>query len=45
MTELLRRIEDIVSPTIVGMGYELVRVAMSKSGGTLQIMEIGRAHV
>ena len=38
MTELLRRIEDIVSPTIVGMGYELVRVAMSKSGGTLQIM-------
>lgn len=37
MTELLRRIEDIVAPTIVGMGYELVRVAMSK-GGTLQIM-------
>ena len=37
MTELLRRIEGIVAPTIVGMGYELVRVAMSK-GGTLQIM-------
>jgi ribosome maturation factor RimP len=35
--ELLRRIEDIVAPTIVGMGYELVRVAMSR-GGTLQIM-------
>ena len=38
MTELLRKIEDIVSPTVVGMGYELVRVAMSKGGGTLQIM-------
>lgn len=37
MTELLRRIEDIVSPTIVGMGFELVRVALSK-GGTLQLM-------
>lgn len=37
MTDLLRRIEDIVSPTVVGMGYEVVRVAMSK-GGTLQIM-------
>ena len=37
MTELLRRIEDIVAPTVVGMGYELVRVAISK-GGTLQIM-------
>lgn len=37
VTELLHRIEDIVAPTIVGMGYELVRVAMSK-GGTLQIM-------
>jgi ribosome maturation factor RimP len=37
LTELLHRIEDIVAPTIVGMGYELVRVAMSK-GGTLQIM-------
>ena len=37
VTELLRRIEDIVAPTIAGMGYELVRVAMSK-GGTLQIM-------
>jgi len=37
VTELLRHIEDIVAPTIVGMGYELVRVAMSK-GGTLQIM-------
>lgn len=37
MTELLRHIEDIVASTIVGMGYELVRVAMSR-GGTLQIM-------
>ena len=37
MTELLRRIEDIVAPTVVGMGYEVVRVAMSR-GGTLQIM-------
>ena len=37
MTELLRRIENIVAPTIVGMGYEVVRVSMSK-GGTLQIM-------
>ncbi len=37
MSELLRRIEEIVAPTIVGMGYELVRVAMSR-GGTLQIM-------
>src|SRR6185503_5828447 len=27
-----------VSPTVVGMGYELVRVAMSRGGGTLQIM-------
>lgn len=35
--DLLHRIEDIVAPTIVGMGYELVRVAMSR-GGTLQIM-------
>lgn len=38
MTELLRKIEDIVSPTVTGMGYELVRVAMSRGGGTLQIM-------
>ena len=38
MTELLRRIEDIVAPTVAGMGYELVRVAMSRGGGTLQIM-------
>jgi ribosome maturation factor RimP len=37
LTDLLRRIEDIVAPTIVGMGYDLVRVAMSR-GGTLQIM-------
>jgi len=37
VTEFLRRMEDIVAPTVVGMGYELVRVAMSK-GGTLQIM-------
>src|SRR5260370_39295524 len=38
VTELLRRIEDIVAPTIVGMGYELVRVAMSRGGAILQIM-------
>ena len=38
MTELLHRIEEIVAPTIVGMGYELVRVAMSRGGGTLQVM-------
>ncbi len=38
MTDLLRRIEDIVAPTVVGMGFELVRVAMSRGGGTLQIM-------
>ena len=38
MTELLRRIEEIVAPTVVGMGFELIRVAMSKGGGTLQIM-------
>ncbi|WP_421995922.1 ribosome maturation factor RimP [Reyranella sp.] len=37
VTDLLRQIEDIVSPTVVGMGFEVVRVAMSK-GGTLQIM-------
>ena len=38
MTELLRRIEDIVAPTIVGMGYELVRVSKSRGGGILQVM-------
>jgi ribosome maturation factor RimP len=38
LSELVRRIEDIVAPTIIGMGYELVRVAMSRGGGTLQIM-------
>src|SRR6185503_20608857 len=38
VSELLRRIEDIVAPTVVGMGYELVRVAMSRGGGTVQIM-------
>lgn len=37
MTELLHRIQEIVAPTVTGMGYELVRVAISK-GGTLQIM-------
>ncbi len=37
MTDLLRRIEDIVAPTIVGMGFELVRVHLSR-GGTLQVM-------
>jgi ribosome maturation factor RimP len=38
VTELLRKIEDIVSPTVTGMGFELVRVAMSRGGGTVQIM-------
>jgi ribosome maturation factor RimP len=38
VTELLRRIEDIVAPTVTGMGFEVVRVAMSRGGGTLQIM-------
>jgi ribosome maturation factor RimP len=38
VTDQLRRIEDIVAPTIVGMGYELVRVSMSRGGGILQIM-------
>ena len=37
MTELERRIEAIIAPTVVGMGYELVRVGMSK-GATLQVM-------
>ena len=37
VTDLLRRIEDIVAPTIVGMGFELVRVHVSR-GGTLQVM-------
>ncbi|HZP99474.1 MAG TPA: ribosome maturation factor RimP [Reyranella sp.] len=38
MTDLLRRIEDIVQPTVAGMGFELVRIAMSRGGGNLQIM-------
>lgn len=38
MTDLLRRIEEIVSPTVTGMGFDLVRVAMSRGGNTLQIM-------
>ena len=38
MTDILRRIEDIVQPTVTGMGFELVRVSMSRAGGTLQIM-------
>ena len=38
VTDLLRRIEEIVAPTVVGMGYDLIRVAMSRGGGTLQIM-------
>ena len=37
VTDLLHRIEDIIAPTIVGMGFELVRVALSR-GGTLQVM-------
>jgi ribosome maturation factor RimP len=37
LTELERRIEAIIAPTVVGMGYELVRVGMSK-GATLQVM-------
>ncbi len=38
MTDILRRIEDIVQPTITGMGFELVRVSMSRGGGILQVM-------
>jgi ribosome maturation factor RimP len=37
LTDLERRIDDIIAPTVTGMGYELVRVALGK-GGTLQIM-------
>ena len=37
VTDILRRIEDVVTPTVTGIGYELVRVALSK-GGTLQLM-------
>ena len=37
MNEIERRIEAVIAPTVVGMGYELVRVYMSK-GGTLQVM-------
>src|SRR3954465_8510625 len=38
VTELRRRIEDMAPPAIVGRGYGLVRFAMSRGGGTLQIM-------
>lgn len=38
MNDIVRRIEDIIEPTVTGMGFELVRVAMSRGGGTLQIM-------
>jgi ribosome maturation factor RimP len=38
VTDILRRIEDIVAPTVVGMGFDLVRVSMSRGGGILQIM-------
>jgi ribosome maturation factor RimP len=37
VTELESRIEAIVAPTVVGMGYEMVRVALGR-GGNLQIM-------
>ena len=37
MNEIERRIEAVIAPTVVGMGYDLVRVLMSK-GGTLQVM-------
>ena len=37
VNELERRIEAVIAPTVVGMGYELVRIAMSR-GGTLQVM-------
>ncbi|MBM3643104.1 MAG: ribosome maturation factor RimP [Alphaproteobacteria bacterium] len=37
MTEIERRIESIIDPTVQGMGFELVRVAMG-GRGTLQIM-------
>jgi ribosome maturation factor RimP len=38
VTDILRRIEEIIAPTVAGMGFELVRVSMSRGGGTLQIM-------
>ena len=38
MSDILRRIESIVEPTITGMGFELVRVSMSRGGAILQIM-------
>ena len=38
MNDFVRRIEDIIEPTVTGMGFELVRVSMSRGGGTLQIM-------
>ena len=38
LTDILRRIEDIIQPTVTGMGFDLVRVSMSRGGGTLQIM-------
>ena len=44
VTDLLRRIEDIVAPTIVGMGFELVRVAMSRGGAQLHQGIIPRAN-
>jgi len=37
VTELESQIEAIIAPTVVGMGYELVRVALGR-GGNLQIM-------
>ena len=37
MNDLERRVDAVIAPTVVGMGYELVRVYMSR-GGTLQIM-------
>lgn len=37
VTEIERRIESIIDPTVQGMGFELVRVAMG-GRGTLQIM-------
>ena len=37
VTDLLRRIEDIVAPTVVGMGYELVDAQASSKGRLIRV--------
>ena len=45
-TAIDRRLAEIVTPAIEGLGFELVRIRlMGGKTRTLQIMEIGRAHV